>query len=90
MLNCQIKDDDIEIIESENKGYLSNIVLEFLESERSNDEFTNGKQELIRKWHAMTAVDDFGSGYNSEYALITYNPDIVKIDRAIVCPLPYR
>lgn len=85
LLNCQIKDDDIEIIESENKGYLSNIVLEFLESERSNDEFTNGKQELIRKWHAMTAVDDFGSGYNSEYALITYNPDIVKIDRAIVC-----
>lgn len=85
LLNCQIKDADVKEIESENSTYLSNVVLEFLESERSNEEYTTGKQELIKKWHAMTAVDDFGSGYNSEYALITYEPDIVKIDRAIVC-----
>ncbi len=84
LLNCRVKDEDIEIIEKENMEYLSDIVLEFLESERSNEEYTKAKQNYIKKWNAMTAVDDFGSGYNSEYALISYNPDIVKIDRAII------
>lgn len=82
--NCLLTENDIICIESENQEILGNIVLEMLESEKANDEFVQRKQKLIKKWNALTALDDFGSGYNSEYALLTLNPDIIKIDRSII------
>ncbi|MGN0583860.1 MAG: EAL domain-containing protein, partial [Ruminococcus sp.] len=82
--NCIMNKDDIVLFENENKDILSNIVLEILESEKANDDYVKAKHEYIKKWNAMTALDDFGSGYNSEYALITLNPNIIKIDRSII------
>lgn len=82
--NCIMKEEDLQIFESENKDFLDRIVLEMLESEKVNDDYTKEKQKLVAKWNAMSALDDFGSGYNSEYALITWNPNIIKIDRSIV------
>lgn len=82
--NCTLKEKDIKIIESENAGILKNIVLEILESEQANVEYTNNKKARMRKWGGMIALDDFGSGYNSEHALITHEPDLIKIDRAII------
>ena len=75
---------DIELIEKEYKDILPNVVMEILESEKSNSEYTMFKQQLIAKWGGKIALDDFGSGYNSEYALITFNPNIIKIDRSII------
>lgn len=85
LLSCMMKSEDMEIFERENKDYLSRIVLEFLESDSSNDEYTNAKQKTVKKWNAMIALDDFGSGYNSDFAIINYNPNIIKIDHAIIC-----
>lgn len=82
--NCIIRDNDISEIVEGNKDILKNVVLEFLESEETNAEYVEAKKRCIRNWNAMTALDDFGSGYNSEYALITLQPDIIKIDRSIV------
>lgn len=82
--NCIINDKDIKVIETENYNILNNIVLEVLEGEETNDEYVKRKQKLVKKWNAMTALDDFGSGYNSEYALLTLKPNIIKIDRSIV------
>lgn len=82
--NCTLKENDIRIIENENADILKNIVLEILESEQANIEYTNNKKARIRKWGAMISLDDFGSGYNSEHALITLEPDLIKIDRAII------
>lgn len=82
--NYVMKDKDLAVIEEENKDILSNIVLEVLESEETNIEYVKAKQRWIKKCSGMTALDDFGSGYNSEYALITLQPDIIKIDRSII------
>lgn len=82
--NCMPTDSDIKLIESENRELLGNIVLEILESEKANDSYVQQKQKLIKKWNGLTALDDFGSGYNSEYALLTLNPNIIKIDRSII------
>lgn len=82
--NCIMTEKDMKCIEEENRDILGNIVLEILESEKANDEYVKRKQEYIKRWHALTALDDFGSGYNSEYALITLNPNIIKIDRSII------
>lgn len=82
--NCILSENDIRLVESENHDILENIVMEILESENANDDFVQRKKKLLKKWNALTALDDFGSGYNSEYALLTLNPNILKIDRAIV------
>lgn len=84
LLNTMIKDSDLNIVEKENKDYLDRIVIEFLESDKAEGKYLKNKQETAQKWGAMTALDDFGSGYNSEYALINYEPDIIKIDRSII------
>lgn len=82
--NCTLQREDIEIIESENADILDCVVLEILESEIANVEYTHNKKNRMTKWKAMTALDDFGSGYNSEHALITLDPDLIKIDRTII------
>lgn len=82
--NCIMDAKDIAEIERENKDILNSIVLEVLESEEANTEYVHAKQEWISRIGAMTALDDFGSGYNSEYALLTLKPDIIKIDRSII------
>lgn len=82
--NCTLRPEDIDIIENENKDVLDRVVLEILESECANIEYTNNKKKRMAKWNAMMALDDFGSGYNSENALITFEPNLIKIDRAII------
>lgn len=82
--NCTLTPEDIALIEEENKDILDRVVLEILESERANIEYTNKKKIRMTKWNAMIALDDFGSGYNSEHALITLEPNLIKIDRAII------
>lgn len=82
--NCTLRPEDVEIIENENKDVLDRVVLELLESECANIEYTNNKKKRMAKWNAMVALDDFGSGYNSEHALIAFEPNLIKIDRAII------
>lgn len=82
--NYVMREKDLKTIESENKDILSNVVLEVLESEETNIDYVKRKQRWVKKFGGMTALDDFGNGYNSEYALITLQPDIIKIDRSII------
>lgn len=84
MSDCKMKPEDIERIEAENSDILDRVVLEILEGEQANEEYMKAKQKRIDKWNAMVALDDFGTGYNSEYALITLEPDLIKIDRSII------
>ena len=58
--------------------------MEVTESENVNEKFNKCKMERLKRWNAHLALDDFGMGYNSEYALITLHPDIIKIDRSII------
>ncbi|MCM1132869.1 MAG: EAL domain-containing protein [Ruminococcus flavefaciens] len=82
--NCTLTPEDVQLIETENADILENVVLEILEGERANPEYTRNKKNRMLHWNAMVALDDFGSGYNSEHALITLEPNLIKIDRAII------
>lgn len=64
--------------------YLSNIVLELSESEPLNMNFFSIKSDIIQKWKAMIAIDDFGSGYSNDSSLIFLSPNLIKIDMSIV------
>ena len=64
---------------------LHQIVIEILENESSDENFTTHKEEILKqRWSGQLALDAFGTGYNSEYALLSLQPDIIKIDRSIV------
>lgn len=84
LADCKMKQEDVDLLEMEYHDILPLVVLEILEGEQANEEFMKAKQKRMEKWNALIALDDFGSGYNSEYALITLNPDLIKIDRAII------
>lgn len=84
--DCKMKIEDVERIEQAYKecGLLKNIVLEVLEGEQADESFMQAKQKRMSDWGAMVALDDFGCGYNNEYALITLNPNLIKIDHSII------
>ncbi len=83
--NCLINDIDLSLIEKEYEPILKNIMLEVLEGEKENEQYMAKKQELVKSWGAMIGLDDFGSGYNSELSFIKLSPDLIKIDRSIIC-----
>ena len=83
--NCVLDDSDANALEKAHPELLQKIVLEVLESESMNEEYNSRKMNRMKKWNAKIALDDFGTGYNSEYALITLHPNIIKIDRSIIC-----
>ncbi|MCH5286618.1 MAG: EAL domain-containing protein [Christensenellaceae bacterium] len=82
--NCRLEDGDIELIETTHANLLGQVVLEVLESEKTSEAFAAHKRFYVKKWNAQIALDDFGAGYNSEYALLSVQPNIVKIDRSII------
>lgn len=82
--NCAMISSDVDELEAKHPKLLSNVVLEVLEGESTNEEYNSRKLARMKKWHAQVALDDFGTGYNSEYALITTQPNIIKIDRSII------
>ena len=82
--NSVMEPQDLNELEEKYPDLLPHIVLEVLESDNVSDEFIARKMARMKKWNAQIALDDFGTGYNNELALITMNPNIIKIDSAIV------
>ena len=81
--NSQLEPEDEAALERQYPHLLRKIVMEILESESSNEKCAAHKLRLIERWGGQMALDDFGTGYNSEYALLSIQPNIIKIDRSI-------
>lgn len=75
-------DDDREL--QRRFGWLFNrMVVEITENEYSR-EMSLYEENVVRKWGARLAIDDFGSGYNGETSLLEYRADFVKLDMSVV------
>ena len=79
-----LREEHLTQLEERYKDILKNVVIEFTESEKISDEYCKIKSKLARRWGALTAIDDFGSGYSNEATLIFLSPDFVKIDISII------
>jgi diguanylate cyclase (GGDEF)-like protein len=82
--NQKLQPDMLEAFQTIYADYLSQIVCEFTEEQQVDLEYTKDKQQIMRQWGALTALDDYGGGYNSESILLEITPDIIKIDRNLV------
>lgn len=75
---------DEKWVEEHYAQLLPHVVLEITEGEAKSEEDTNYKVEYMRRFSAHVAIDDFGSGYNSEQALISIDADYIKLDMSFV------
>lgn len=82
--NHVLSDEDIKRFEDRFINDLDRLVVEVTENEQSDEECTRIKQKMVAKWGAYLALDDFGSGYNSEVTLLILSPKYVKIDMNII------
>ena len=80
---CITQEEEAEL-EEKYKELLDRVVIEMTEGEPASREFMERKMEMARKWQGQTAVDDFGTGYNSESVLLHMKPEIVKVDMSLV------
>jgi len=68
------------------KQHTSRIVFELLEDESIND-FELVKQfisDVKNQYSVKIAIDDFGAGYSNYERLLSYQPDILKIDGSLI------
>ncbi|MEG0592624.1 MAG: EAL domain-containing protein [Coprobacillus sp.] len=79
-----IPTEDVYELERRTPDILDRVVLEVTEEEESNINTFIEKQAHLKRWNASIALDDYGSGYNSERNLLMVNPDYVKIDIDII------
>ncbi len=82
--NQRLSDEDVEKLEQQYGGYLSQVVVELTEEEKLNQEFTDWKKTLVKRWQADMALDDFGTGYNGDVVLLELTPNFVKISNELI------
>lgn len=63
---------------------LPQVVLELTEAEDNNQDYTQRKMTFIRGNGGEVAIDDYGTGYNSELALVNIPCEYVKLDASFV------
>ncbi|MEG1878071.1 MAG: EAL domain-containing protein [Pseudoflavonifractor sp.] len=82
--NQRLTEEDIARLENRYRDLLPRVVMEITEGEKAGDAITAHKHAVTQKWGAMMALDDYGTGYNSEAVLVSVAPDIVKVDISII------
>ncbi len=76
--------ETVAVVEENSRGYLDRIVIELTEEDELSETALNRKRLYADRWKAAFALDDYGSGYNSEKALLNLKPEYIKIDREII------
>jgi EAL domain-containing protein (putative c-di-GMP-specific phosphodiesterase class I) len=71
---------------SRNNGFpVENIIFEVTESECLTDRRNIlNNLKLLQEFGFMTAIDDFGMGYSGIKLLLEYQPNYIKLDRALI------
>lgn len=81
--SVSLNDEDRERFHHYFNHIQSKIVVEVTEEENMSEEALIRKKET-KGFSGMFALDDYGSGYNTEINLLNLNPKYIKIDLTIV------
>jgi diguanylate cyclase (GGDEF)-like protein len=82
--NQVFTDEDLNEMRNTYGDLFGKIVLEITENEFSGREEIRKKIGIFRKLGAKVAIDDYGSGYSNTSALLTIEPNFLKIDMSII------
>lgn len=79
-----LTEEDWQSLEEEYGELMEKTVIEFTEQTEIDDAQLAVIHERLGRRNIKLAVDDYGTGYSNTSNLIRYNPDYVKIDRALI------
>ncbi|MEG0616383.1 MAG: EAL domain-containing protein [Oscillospiraceae bacterium] len=82
--NQLLNEEDLALFVEKYGDLFPSIIVELTEGEYAEKEYTKNKLTLLRNMNLPIALDDFGSGYNSDMAILDLKPDYIKIDMGIV------
>lgn len=82
--NQALSREEEQTIENRFSALLSRVVVEVTEGERNDQNCTDQKIRFVKSHGGKIAIDDYGTGYNSELALVKIDADIVKLDISFV------
>lgn len=75
-----LTEEEMRVYVTQFEPYLHNIVIEFTEMTQIDQAFMEMKKQLCTQYHMHVALDDYGTGHNSEEVLLMLMPDYVKLD----------
>lgn len=81
---CTLPDSDFEQLYQLYGGIMNKVVVEFTEQTKASDSQLNTLLERSRRCGFKIAVDDYGTGYSNISNLLTFMPNVVKIDRSLI------
>ncbi|MFI3177870.1 MAG: bifunctional diguanylate cyclase/phosphodiesterase [Eubacteriales bacterium] len=82
--NQILPDDVYEELVSRYGSFLSTFVIEITEGDNLSKKQLEHKLTAIRDANMELAIDDFGSGYSNELRILEIEPDVIKIDMALI------
>ena len=82
--NYVLDEQDFKTLSDVYAELFPRVVMELTEESQSNKEDTDRKLETVRALGMQVAIDDYGSGYNSQKLLLDVSPEYIKIDMNIV------
>ena len=81
--HLSLPEDELKGLAAEYPDLIGNVVIEITEAEDMDEQATAIKRETPG-FSGFFALDDYGSGYNSELKLINLKPKFVKVDISII------
>lgn len=81
--NLSLDEEELAHIADTYSDIMGNVVIEITETEDMDEQATALKR-AIPGFSGYFALDDYGSGYNSELMLLTLRPKFVKVDISII------
>lgn len=75
---------DWDLLVDRYESIMDGLVVEMMEQTEIDDEHLSRFRKRLEKNNISLAIDDYGTGFSNLSNLIRYNPNYVKIDRALV------
>jgi EAL domain-containing protein (putative c-di-GMP-specific phosphodiesterase class I) len=79
-----LNEEDYSKLRADFGELLEKVVIELTEQTEISDEMLINIHRRLKNDKMELAIDDYGTGYSNTSNLIRYNPDYVKIDRALI------
>lgn len=81
--NVCLPEEEMQRVAERYSDLMGRVVIEITESELMDEEATK-KKRMIPGFSGRFALDDYGSGYNSEKTLLELSPTYIKADLSII------
>lgn len=81
---CTLPDSDFEQLYQLYGDIMGSIVIEFTEQTKASDSQLNMLLQRSQRCGFQIAIDDYGTGYSNISNLLTFMPNVVKIDRSLI------